>query len=353
MIRLRIKWLAGVIYVLLLASTGSSLFAQRQDLPTERDEFFYQVALEFADPALCKKISTYASSGGSDWATPPGYQISYLQSYCYYNLAGAMRDLSLCDHVRPLSTSSYDGSKFNPQDCRLKSQSAPAGSAVDPHTVVQWLQKLGYGADDIHEGQYRTNLKNSISDAYDQLRQESLFEERIEGAPSFDEPFAVAKIRPANDLEYMYEMFGVDSNQAIVCDKISPNAQAKWRDGRPFYVRLDCYRDIAFNSRDLAACERLPLRSAVPPGGTEYDSRETCRENIPALMHPDTRNYMYGPERPPTFASFQSGLRKLGYNPTFPELTWREYGDFLMYLNAPLAEPGARAEFLRRVEALK
>lgn len=347
------KWAAAIAGILLIALSGCSLFGQRQDLPTQRDYFIYGIALEFKDPALCQKIPLDASNGGSSWSTPAGYQISYLQSDCYYNLAGSTHDLSLCDHVRPLSTSQYDGSKYNPEDCRKHSEAAPVIGGADPHTVVQWLKKLGYTDADIYADQYKSNLQNPIYKYYDQVRRDNQFAAKIAASPSFDEPLAEASFRPANDLEYLYQMFGVDSEQATVCDKVSPNAQAEWADGKRYSLRLECYRDIAFNTRDLAACDRVPLRNALPPGETQYGSREACRQNIPALLHPDTKNLTYGPARPPTFSSFQNGLRQLGYNPTFPELTWREYEDFLMHLAYTQGNESARVEFLRRVQALE
>jgi hypothetical protein len=58
---------------------------------------------------------------------------------------------------------------------------------------------------------------------------------------------------------------------------------------------------------------------------------------------------------PPTFSSFQKALQELGYDPTFPELTWDDYEDFLRRLSDTrqpiVAAP--RAEFLRRVAAME
>jgi hypothetical protein len=215
------------------------------------------------------------------------------------------------------------------------------------------MRKLKYFDQDVHEAQYRANLKNPVSNAYDRLRRDGLFAERIEAAPSFDELFAAAKFRPANDPEYVYQMFAVDSHQAMFCDKISPNAQAAWRDKRRFFLRLACYRSTAFNNRDLSVCEKLPTRSKLPPGATDYDSRESCRRNVEVVMRPDGGHYTSGPEFPPTFSSFQNGLRELGYDLTFPELTSRDYGDFLLYLSGRQADPAARAQFLRRVAAME
>lgn len=347
------KWATGVIYVLVIAVCGVGLFGQEQGVPAQRDFFIYGVAMEFRDPLLCQKIPRDVTSGGHNWSTPPGYQISYLQSECYYNLAGKTHDLSLCDHVRPLSTGSFDGSKYNPEDCRLHSQTAPVIGGVDPHMVVEWTRKLGYGDQDVHEAQYRANRKSPVSDEYDRLRRDPQFAERIKAAPTFNEPSSEAKIRPANDLEYIYEMFAVDSNQATLCEKISPNAQAEWPAKKRFFLRLTCYRYTALNRRDSSVCDKLPASSSRPPRQPDYLSQESCRRDIEIAMRPDSGQYANAPWLPPAFSSFQNGLRELGYNPTFPELTWRDYSDFLLYLDGRAADPAARAEFLRRVEAME
>ena len=341
----------GVILGFVIAVCGPVLVGQQQSVPTQRDLFLFGVAMDFRDPALCQKIPPDRSGGGHNWSTPPGYQISYLQSECYYNLAGKTHDLSLCDHVRPLSTASFDGSKYNPEDCRLHSQIAPTIGGVDPQMVVEWMRKLGYSDADVHEAQYRMNGKNPVTDAYNQLRRETLFADRIKAAPSFDEPFAVAKARSANGLEYIYGMFASDSDQTIPCEKISPNAQGEWRDRKPFSLRLACFRNAAFNNRNLSYCDKLPVRSDLPDGTTDYDSRETCRQNVEALMQPDVR-YTYG-DLPPTFSLFADGLQKLGYQLSFPALTSRDYSDFVLYLSGRGADPVVRAEFLRRVEAME
>lgn len=333
------------------------MFGQQVDPPAERDLFIYGVALEFRDSGLCQKIPRYAlgSEGGFG---PAGYQISYLQSQCYYYLADTLHDASLCDNVRPLSKGFLDGSKFNPQDCRARLHSGPTagavGGAVDPHIIVAMMRKLGYVDQDIPDFQYRNLFNSPIHDAYKRLRQDGLFAERVKAAPTFDEPVAAIEGRPANELEYLYQMFAVDTDDSTFCGKISPNAEAEWPNHNAFMLRLGCYRDVAYNKRDLTACKKLPARSSLPPGATDRDSRENCSHYL-GLLRPDLNDHSrYGPAFPPTFSSFQKALHELGYDLTFPELTGGDYGDFLRYLSdTRQPNAAARAEFLRRVAAME
>jgi hypothetical protein len=224
------KW-AGVICALLIASWGYRTFGQRLDPPTERDTFIYGVALQFREPRLCQKVARYAEGSGGGWGIA-GYQISYLQSNCYFFLADTLHDASLCDKVRPTSQGFLDGSKINPQDCRPKLHSGPTGSAVggavDPHVIVPMMRKLGYLDQEIRDFRYGAEVGNAVYDAYSQLRKDGLFAERIKAAPTFDEPITADKIRPANELEYVYQMFAVDINESAFCAKISPYAEAEW-----------------------------------------------------------------------------------------------------------------------------
>jgi hypothetical protein len=149
-------------------------------------------------------------------------------------------------------------------------------------------------------------------------------------------------------------MFAVDSNDSVFCGKISPNAQAEWPNHTTFMLRLGCNRSIALNTRDIAACEKLPTLSNLPPGVSNNESRENCTFFL-GRIRPDIDTHVrYGPALPPTFSSFQKALQELGYEVTFPELTYGDYEEFLLYLMANrLPNAAARAEFLRRVEAME
>ncbi len=342
------KW-AGVVCALLIAWWGFRVFGQTIEPPTERDTFIYGVATEFGEPRLCEKISRYASGGGG---SEPGYQVSYLQSKCYYRLAGSLHDVSLCDKVRTVSKGFLDGSKLGPESCRLDKDYS--GDIVDPHVVVSMMRKLGYLDQEVHDFQYRNSEGNPVYDAYSRLRKDALFAERIKDAPTFNEPVSVAQTRPANDLEYVYQMFAVDTDNAAPCDKISPNAEAAWPKQKPFSLKLECNRAVALDKPDPSGCEKLPPGSGLSSGAAADYSREACLHAI-EVMRPDLGgHYRHGPIYPPTFSSFQNGLHELGYDLTFPEPTWADYGKFLIYLSdTRQPNAAARAEFLRRVAAME
>jgi hypothetical protein len=340
--------------MLIIAYSGYRVFGQRLDAPTGRDRFIYGVAIEFKDAGLCGKIAPYAE-GHQAGLAPSGFQISYLQSDCYFHLAATLQEASLCDRVRPLRKGFVDGSKMTPEYCRaeLHSWTARSGEVVPPDVIVPMMRKLGYLDQEIHDSQYRGRESNPVYNAYSQLRKDGLFAEKIKAAPMFDEPVSAAKIRPANDLEYVYQMFAVDIDDSIFCDKISPNAEAEWPNQRRFMLKPQCNLAIALDKRDLSVCEKLPARSSALPGAADYNSREACRHDI-EVMWPDGGHYRYGPAYPPTFSSFQNGLHALGYDPIFPELTSNDYEEFLLRLSDPRQTTIAtRTEFLGRVATMK
>jgi hypothetical protein len=81
----------------------------------DRDFFFYSVGINFQAPQSCSKIARNAAGGFSG---ETGYQVVYLRSRCYYDLAQALNDTELCEHVRPLVFEGQDGVRYSPAECR-------------------------------------------------------------------------------------------------------------------------------------------------------------------------------------------------------------------------------------------
>jgi hypothetical protein len=341
------RWLAVLPLLLvtwwsLKPATVSPLHA-----PTDRDIFIYEVALQFKDPELCQRIPRYVEGNGS--GGDPGREISYLRSDCYFNLAGTLNQKSLCDKVRPISKGFRDGSKYSPQWCRVN-RLYQAVSIVNPHTITAWMRQLGYTDPEIYRFEYRNVFNNPIHEAYDQLRKDGLFAQRIAAAPYFDKSTEATKSRPANDLEYLYGMFAVDANDPTVCGKISPNATSRSPSQQTVPLRLDCYRSLAFNDRDARLCEKLPARSNLDSGARDYDSRETCFRDVEIERRDPQSKLTTGPGFPPSYESFRDALRAIGYDVELPRPTYSEYEDFLQ--NLERNNPAGRVEFLRRVAAL-
>lgn len=59
----------------------------------DRDFFFYSVGVNFQAPQSCSKIARNAAGG---FSRETGYQVAYLRSRCYYDLAQALNDTKLC-----------------------------------------------------------------------------------------------------------------------------------------------------------------------------------------------------------------------------------------------------------------
>src|SRR4051812_31537368 len=84
--------------------------------PSDLDDFFFVVAINFKAPAVCERITPSADGGGSSIAAP-GHQIRSLRSSCYRELAPLLHDASLCDKVVPVRTALLDGSRLDKAEC--------------------------------------------------------------------------------------------------------------------------------------------------------------------------------------------------------------------------------------------
>ena len=328
-------------------------------MPTEEERFIYDIALEFRQPKLCQKIGPYAE--GRDWwggmtPAPAGYQITYLQSDCYLFLASVLRDNSLCDKVRPVRRGVKDGSQITPDFCRADPESPfslPPGGVPNPYTVVAMMEKIGYDEQAIREFQYSSHYSGPIHDAYDRLLKEDRLAEHVKAAPTFDEPAESAKERPANDLEYLYEMVANDTNDSFSCEKISPNAISDRPTSRGYPLRFSCYSNIALNKMDTTECGKLPMHARLHSEEREFNLAENCMRWVQDMHRvPNANRGGYGPEFPPTFASFKRSLHDVGYDLALPEPTYSDYEDFVLFL-AYHADPSARKEFIERVNAMK
>ncbi len=337
----------------------SEKFWQPMKWPTDQERFIYDIALDFKEPKLCKKIDPYAE-GRDMWGgmtpAPAGYQLTYLQSDCYLFLAAALHDDSLCKEVRPLRRGLKDGSQITPDYCRGFPESETLGTY--PYNALTMMQRVGYDERALREYQYRNSYANPILTAYEGFRTEKEFAKRVRRARTFDEPAESVKRRPPNDLEYLYEMFGVDTNDSSFCGKISPNAIVDALidvpTSREYPLRFSCYRDIAFNKMDTRVCENLPTHTHLHSEEAELYLAENCKEEVQgerlaAQLVPN--RLTMGPEFPPTAASFQRALHELGYDPGLPEPTDGDYNDFLLFLTFH-ADPSERAEFIQRVNAM-
>ena len=255
-------------------------------LPSDRDEFFHIVAVNFQEPALCDRIAARAdASDGGDWGGYESpYRIRRLRSVCRDDVKGATITVP---------------------------QSEPGFAAQ--------VRAVGYSDADVVQAAWNENpWLTPTYDRYKELLANEVFRSRVRAARSYDEPRDPGRLRPARPVEFLYQMVAIDRPEADLCSKVSPNATFRDRGGATALLQVRCHLHIAFNTRDL--------------GG-----------------------FRYGPTLFPRAADLPASLSEIGYQegelvPLAPAA--KEYWEFVVRLKYR-GSPADKAEFVRRVEALK
>jgi hypothetical protein len=136
-----IRWLT-VVPLLVLSWWGLKK-AFIPEPSTYQDDFFFMVATDFRAPEFCGKIGRNSGwkSGGES-----GYEFRYLQSDCYYRLAGITHNQRLCERVRPTFAGLLAGGEYSPSDCKKQmfNQSGVLESPRDEEDFVRVMKALGY-----------------------------------------------------------------------------------------------------------------------------------------------------------------------------------------------------------------
>jgi len=328
--------------------------------PTDLDDFLYLVAVNFSAPALCQRIHPMSMGGGAGFS-PRGYQTQTQQSKFYFSLATELHDAKLCDQVKPVRTDALDGSKMDKTYCLAQIlQGYHTGAVPDPHRMgpfVGFMRKLGYDDQQIAEFSYKRSLYNNPTHAaYDKLRADRGFLNRVHAGRSYAEPISKAKVRPAHAVEYLYEMVAVDNKDPDLCGKVSPNATFVDLFKRTALLRAECYRDLAFNERKASLCDQLPRSGELAHAA--HESREGCHETAAVYSRPDfNAGVHYGPSFFPHPTYFEQALQQIGYSEAFTGSLVRkptpdDYWEFLETM-ALRGSAQDRAEFVRRVMSLE
>jgi len=330
--------------------------------PTALDKFFCYVAHEFKSPALCGRIHPLADGGGSG-RPEKGYQIQTMQSECYFALAGELNDATLCDRLRPVRTEDSDGSKFDKTFCRANLRrfvhSVPFDSD-NTEAVIGFMRKSGYGDEQVAEHRYQTNyLGSSVHRTYRRLLKDREFLTRVRTAQSYSEPRSPKRIRPALPAEYLYRLVAIDTDNASLCAKISPNATFIARRSRTALLQSECYAELAYSGSDATLCNRLPPMGTFPHTDDPYFSREVCHMTIATsgqccLSDREICNFAaHFPK--PTY--LEMALRRIGYrnipaSEPLPKPTADDYMRYFYHL-VHRATPGERARFVYQVMTLR
>ena len=288
-------------------------------MPSDRDEFFHIVAVNFQEPALCDRIAARADASDGGYESP--YRIRRLRSVCRDDVKGATITVP---------------------------QSMPGFAAQ--------VRAVGYSDADVVQAAWDENpWLTPTYDRYKELLANEVFRSRVRAARSYDEPRDPGRLRPARPVEFLYQMVAIDRPEADLCSKVSRNATFR-EGGATALLQVRCYLDIAFNTRDLGLCEALPANGSFPYTNERYDSRERCRETVAIYRRPDFKSGLTdGPTLFPRAADLPASLSEIGYQegelvPLAPAA--KEYWAFVVRLKYR-GSPADKAEFVRRVEALK
>jgi hypothetical protein len=330
------------------------------DFPSDRDNFFDIVALNFKVPELCGRINPRAEGGGGAFS-PIGYQIETLQTRCYRSLVATMHDKSLCDRVVAVRTFTLDGSKLDRADCLanggLEDVATPDPDRMEPFVAL--IQNLGYGDRDVVESEYDENPVSSATyAAYERLRDEPVFLQRLLAAPSYQQPRSDSETRSAYPIEFLYQMVAGDRGDAALCAKVSPNATFVFADQQPALLQSRCYLSLAFNTRQARFCDPLPRAGSSRFINEVYDSYERCRETVAAYSRSTAKRDTRGGGYPfPHAADFPAALQAIGYPAAFastlvPRPPLMIYWEFVSRLRFRASDED-RTEFVRRVIAMR
>lgn len=241
--------------------------------PNAHEFFYYTVGVDMDAPELCKKISpgAYTAAG----ANPKGYQISYLKSQCFKDIAINTRNPKLCDEVIPLSTLFVDGSKISKEQCleEVKNSSgagarvAGEGSAADLGRI---LGEMGYErqtiAADFSRQRWEMYWQHPTYKSYEQAIKDQYFLTRLNQLPDFGSEPTTAPPRRANRYEMFYQMVAVDLSKPPLCEKIAPMAyvvkEQYARGFQAFALRSRCLMTVAVNAEDTTLCDSVQALDA-------------------------------------------------------------------------------------------
>jgi hypothetical protein len=296
--------------------------------PSDRDEFFNIVAVNFQQPALCDRIDARADASTGGWDSP--YRIRRLRSVCRDDVKGAT---ITTPHAM--------------------------GIAAERSPFVRYMRLLGYddarvAADRWKENPYLTETHA----AYERLRTDGTFIERLRTAPNFFEPPSAGTLRPARAAEFLYQMVAIDAEDANLCAKVSPNATFTDLYKRTALLRSRCFVSIAYNTKNDALCAELPRIGTFPHVNDQYDSREACEYTVAVYKRPgfNRGGLRDGPSAFPRPSDFQDALQQIGYpqdaRSRVPAPTPEDYWLFLSRMKYKGSDDDRR-ELLRKVMALR
>ena len=316
------------------------------------------VAQDFNAGHICEKISprAYTTAGFS----PPGYQIRYWRSDCFYSVAVKTKNIDLCDKVKTISTWFLDGSKTSKNGCVEEIQAGRRWNVGSPAPLEVELAKLmneiGYDDKRLLESKYKENpYLTPIYKFYTRIRQVPDFIAKVEQSPTYTDTIAETKIRKPNAHEILYQMVGIDNNASSLCEKISPAFFQSRTANKQRPLRSHCFYALAENAGNVSLCDAIPSKGQPPED--EYYNRENCRKNVDWKLQGLQRGISSGLHMGPIVYTdiweFVNILGDLGYKEVH-NFGSEDAGGYHEYYRRILHSRDAKEkeEFLRKVEQI-
>lgn len=345
------RWLGAAAATVVALMSIPLLIALTMHPPSDMDDFYYVVAWTLKEPAVCGKIDGNAI-GREDQRDST--DLTYMQSDCYRNVAAMVHAPQLCKNVKSAGADRLVGSLVAKYKCRR--QKYTVGSASQGHNFVGAMRSVGFGDEQLAEFMYQNRPDIYLDPILKTLRTDPVFLSRLQASTSYEEPYMPNNKRDAHPLEFLDEIAAIQWDLPSLCQKISPNAQARDLNNYVGSLRFACYSYIAFNRRDNSLCQKLPAASNLLQAN-QGAFREGCMKNVAVLRNPAANLQWgrYGPAYFPTWLQFREAVQGLGYPSTTPWLqlprpTPEQYADHLSYIAWP-EHRAARDEFVRRVLA--
>ena len=267
--------------------------------PTSDEEFFYYIAQEFHEPAVCGKISWAAKDPGG-WF----YTASFDRSECLTQVAVRTRSARVCWQVRRLGAFSFLNRQTSMWSCfREAAHGAESGRVVSYAQLVQCLDAMGYVPDSLQlEGV--TPPIVSVKDEYRGLPTKPDVVERI--TRILDVPIQAGLTSQSDTINdaYLAHMAALVTKAARWCSRIPESLPLATERGS---FRSWCLFTLATNTKDTALCRRIP----IPPQGAHPSPslQATCLFQVNS---PYPSNVRYAPEVPPDDRA-RVIFAKLGY----------------------------------------
>jgi len=216
---------------------------------------------------------------------------------------------------------------------------------------------MGYTDEDRYAAEYAENPTNSsIVHFYETIWNTEAFKLKVRALPSYDEPYSVEKLRPANGDEILTAQLAAGGSIPELCTKISPNSYdegpkgLRWQVPLKMALRNSCFFDLAQSTRKSSFCEKImPLDTTM--NAVRSASQKDCESQLRIQARDKSLAFQYGFIFS-TMKPFADELRELGYpEPFFIDEKTMDWNRFYLYVlyDAPQE---IKLEFLRRAANL-